>query len=169
MSTEGAVAPQAGSPVAACTSEALMVPELTGRDPVAIINELSHVLHREGCIPDLLDFYQRALNHETLGASLVGGGLVVPHARLAGVRQLHFALGRTAEPVVWNPGSGSRVDIVFLVAVPATEATSYLHLMAGIARLGQGTGHLEALRRARDAGGMLAALNGVAGVSVGGG
>ncbi|MCX6887131.1 MAG: PTS sugar transporter subunit IIA [Verrucomicrobia bacterium] len=146
-----------------------MVPELAGRDPVAIINELSHVLHREGCIPDLLAFYQGALNHEMLGASLVGSGLVVPHSRLAGVRQLQFALGRTPEPVVWNPGSESRVDIVFLVAVPATESTAYLHLMAGIARLGQVPGYLEALRRAPDAAAMLASLNGGGGLSVLGG
>ena len=50
------------------------------------------------------------------------------------------------------------MQIVFLMAVPATDAAAYLHLLASLARLGQRPDLLEQLRTAEDAEGIRAAL-----------
>jgi mannitol/fructose-specific phosphotransferase system IIA component (Ntr-type) len=140
------------------TGARLVVPHLREYDAAGIISELSQVLQREGCVSDVLPFYQTALNHELLTNSAQESGLALPHARLSGVKQLQFAFGRATEPVVWGPKGSWPVQLVFLLAVPATDAACYLHLLASLARLGQQPDRLAALRSAKDAQTVLAVL-----------
>jgi mannitol/fructose-specific phosphotransferase system IIA component (Ntr-type) len=74
------------------------------------------------------------------------------------VKRLRFAFGRTPEPVVWGVKSSWPVQLVFLLAVPATDAAGYLHLLASLARLGQQPGLLAQLRGAESSQAVLAAL-----------
>ena len=126
----------------------LILPELRQSDTAGMISELSHALLRSGSIPDLLPFYHTALNQELLGNSVLGCGIAFPHARVSSLKRLQFAIGRTAEPVVWGTKGSLPVQFVFLMAVPATEAAGYLHLLASLARLGQ---QPEVLRKLRTA------------------
>jgi mannitol/fructose-specific phosphotransferase system IIA component (Ntr-type) len=50
------------------------------------------------------------------------------------------------------------VQLIFLLAVPATDAACYLNLLASLARLGQQTEVLEQLRAAQNAEAILAVL-----------
>jgi mannitol/fructose-specific phosphotransferase system IIA component (Ntr-type) len=140
------------------TRLALIVPELRERDTAGIIGELSQVLQRHGCVADVLPFYHTALNQELLNNSALECGLAFPHARLSGVKQLTFALGRTPEPVSWGAKGSWRVQLVFLLAVPATDAACYLNLLASLARLGQRSEMLDQLRAAENAEAILAVL-----------
>jgi mannitol/fructose-specific phosphotransferase system IIA component (Ntr-type) len=153
-------APNVAAPVSLAdySQPALIVPRLRERDATGIISELSQVLQREGCVPDVLPFYQAALNQELLANSALGCGLAFPHARLGGVKRLQFAFGRTPEPIVWGARSSWPVQLVFLLAVPATDAAGYLQLLASLARLGQQPEHLAQLRGAADAAAILAVL-----------
>jgi mannitol/fructose-specific phosphotransferase system IIA component (Ntr-type) len=140
------------------TRPALVVPQLRERDTAGIISELSQALQREGCVPDVLPFYHAALNQEFLANSAVECGIAFPHARLSGVKQLRFAFGRAPVPVIWGAKGSWPVQLVFLLAVPATDAAGYLHLLASLARLGQQTEWLARLRAAEDAAAVLAVL-----------
>ena len=140
------------------TRPALIVPRLRQRDAAGVISELSLVLQREGYVPDVLPFYQAALNQELMASSALDCGLAFPHARLSGVKRLQFAFGRTPAPVIWGAKSSWPVQLVFLLAVPATDATAYLHLLASLARLGQRPDLLAELREAEDADAILAVL-----------
>jgi mannitol/fructose-specific phosphotransferase system IIA component (Ntr-type) len=140
------------------TRRELLVPQLCECDTAGIISELSQVLQHQGCMSDVLPFYHAALNQELLANSAVETGLAFPHARLSGVRQLQFALGRTREPVIWGARSSRPVQLVFLIAVPATEAAAYLNLRASLARLGQQPELLSQLRTAQTAEAILALL-----------
>jgi mannitol/fructose-specific phosphotransferase system IIA component (Ntr-type) len=140
------------------TQSGLILPQLRERDTAGVISELSQVLQRGGCVPDMLPFYHAALNQELLSSSALRCGLALPHARLSGVKRLQFALGRTPEPIVWGAGSAWPVQLVFLLAVPATDAAGYLHLLACLARLGQQPELLAELRAAESAEAILAVL-----------
>jgi mannitol/fructose-specific phosphotransferase system IIA component (Ntr-type) len=137
---------------------ALIAPRLRERDTAGIISELSQLLQREGLVPDVLPFYQAALNQELLANTALECGLAFPHARLSGVKRLQFAFGRTPEPIVWGARSSWPVQLVFLLAVPATDAAGYLHLLASLARLGQQPDLLAQLRGADNAEAILAVL-----------
>jgi mannitol/fructose-specific phosphotransferase system IIA component (Ntr-type) len=136
----------------------LVVPRLRERDTAGIISELSQVLQRHGCVADVLPLYHAALNQELLANSALGCGIAFPHARLSGVKQLQFAFGRTPEPIIWAARGSWPVQLIFLLAVPATDAASYLHLLASLARLGQQPALLAQLRAADTAESILVVL-----------
>ena len=149
--------------LADCTRPGLVVPELRERDTAGIISELSQVLQREGCLADVLPFYQAALNQELLSNSALDCGIALPHARLGGVKQLQFALGRVPESVSWGTKGPARVQLIFLLAVPPTDAACYLQLLASFARLGQQPALLAELRAAGGLAAMMAVLEKVIG------
>jgi mannitol/fructose-specific phosphotransferase system IIA component (Ntr-type) len=140
------------------TRPKLIVPQLRERDAAGIISELSQVLQREGCLSDVLPFYHTALNQELMANSALECGIALPHGRLNGVKQLQFAFGRAPEPVIWGSKGSGPVQLVFLLAVPATDAACYLHLLASLARLGQQAERVDELRAAQDATAVIAVL-----------
>jgi len=82
--------------------------------------------------------------------------MAFPHARLAGLKELAFAFGRSDEPFAWGPQLTHPVRMVFLLAVPATDAEQYLPLVSGLARLSGNNPLLEKLRGAADSAAILA-------------
>lgn len=150
--------PVAPSTLADYTRATLIVPRLRERDTAGIIGELSQALQREDCVADMLPFYHVALNQELLANSALECGLALPHARLGGVKQLQFAFGRAPQPVSWGGKGCSPVQFIFLLAVPATDAAAYLHLLGSLARLGQQAGLLARLRTAETPDAILSVL-----------
>jgi len=98
MFTEATVNVAAPVSLADYTHPGLIVPSLRERDTAGIISELSQVLQREGSVPDVLPFYQAALNQELLTSSALDCGLAFPHARLSGIKRVKFAFGCTPSP-----------------------------------------------------------------------
>ncbi len=143
------------------TRAGLIVPKLRERDTAGIIGELSGALQREGCVPDLLPFYHAALNQELLSNSAQDCGLAFPHARLSGLKHLQFAFGRTREPVIWGARGLWPVQVIFLLAVPATDAACYLHVLASIARLSREPERIRELRAANTTQEILALLEAI--------
>jgi PTS system nitrogen regulatory IIA component len=131
---------------------------LRGRDAAGVIQELSSALQREARVPDLLPFYHAALNREFLASTDMEAGMAFPHARVSGLEQLCFALGRSGESLVGRAGGVASVRLVFLLAVPATDATQYLLLIAGLARLSKDARLVDQLRSASDGVAMLEVL-----------
>jgi len=134
------------SSLADFTRPSLVVPELRERDTAGVIKELSHHLHQQGCVPDLLAFYHAALNHEFLVNSATDCGIAFPHARLNGVTNSRFAFGRSPAPFLWGGKSSAPIQFIFLLAVPATDAAGFLQLLSALARLGQQEPLLARLR-----------------------
>ena len=132
------------------TSPGLIVPHLRGQDVATVIQELSQALQREGRVPDLLPFYHAALNREFLVSTDMEAGIAFPHARLPGLKELSFALGRRGEPLTWGTRATRAVRLVFLIAVPATDSTQYLLLVSGLARLARNSQLVEKLHAAQD-------------------
>lgn len=158
MPSDVTVRPVGQLTLADYTRAGLVVPQLRERDTAGIISELSKVLQQEGVVSDVLPFYHTALNHELMANSALDCGIALPHGRLTGVKQLQFAFGRAPQPVTWCARDSWRVQFVFLLAVPATDAACYLHLLASLARLGGQAERMAELRGAEDAGAIMAVL-----------
>ena len=148
----------ASASLADYTMPSLIVPRLRERDTAGIISELSHKLQQEGAVPDVLPFYQAALNQELLANSATERGLAFPHGRLGAIRRVQFALGRTPAPIIWGAKSSWPVQLIFLLAVPATDAACYLQVLASLAKLAEQPALLAELRGAADAEAMLGVL-----------
>jgi mannitol/fructose-specific phosphotransferase system IIA component (Ntr-type) len=132
------------------TSPGLIVPHLRGQDAASVIQELSQALQREQRIPDLLPFYHAALNREFMVSTDMEAGMAFPHARMPGLQEVSFSLGRSDEPLHWGTRTATEVRLVFLLAVPATDSTQYLLLISGLARLARDERLVERLHAARD-------------------
>lgn len=132
------------------TSPGLIVPNLDGRDVPSVLQELSQALHREKRVPDMLPFYHAVLNREFLVSTNVESGMAFPHARLASLNELSFALGRSAKPVPWGARTGQPVRLVFLLAVPATDSTQFLQVISGLARFAKEVRLVQQIHAAQD-------------------
>ena|SRR5436190_7041303 len=141
------------------TSPALIVPHLHGHDAAAVIQELSRALHRQNRILDLLLFYHTALNRELMVSTDMEAGMAFPHARLATLKELCFAFGRSDAPLAWGIRLGSAVRLVFLIAVPATDSTQHLALISGLTRLAMNSRLVEKLHAAQDTMQVMEVLN----------
>jgi mannitol/fructose-specific phosphotransferase system IIA component (Ntr-type) len=62
---------------------------------------------------------------------------------------------------VWGAKSSWPVQLIFLLAVPATDAAGYLHLLASLARLGQQPDVLAQLRAAENVEAILTVLGNI--------
>jgi mannitol/fructose-specific phosphotransferase system IIA component (Ntr-type) len=72
------------------------------------------------------------MRREMLACTAMAPGWAIPHARVAGLAQPSFALGRSLAGINW-PGF-EQVRLVFLFAVPEADCGSYLNLISGLAR-----------------------------------
>jgi mannitol/fructose-specific phosphotransferase system IIA component (Ntr-type) len=140
------------------TEAALILPELKGQDSAVVIQELSQALQRTSRVPDLLPFYLAVLNREFLISTALDYGMALPHARLTGLKELCFAVGRTPKEIHWGSKEAPTVRLIFLLAVPSTEAAEYLLLMAGLSRLGKDREALRGMLEAESAEEMLSVL-----------
>jgi mannitol/fructose-specific phosphotransferase system IIA component (Ntr-type) len=141
------------------TKPGLILPHLAGRDAASVIQELSQTMHAQKLLPDSLPFYQAALNREFLVSTEMEQGVAFPHARLANLPDLFFALGRSHEPLSWGPSSAHRVNLIFLIAIPATDATQYLALISALVRLCKDPFLLSQLQAGSDSQSMFDVLN----------
>jgi mannitol/fructose-specific phosphotransferase system IIA component (Ntr-type) len=130
------------------TSTGLIIPQLRNHGPAAVLGELCSALGREGRVEDVLAFYNMAMSQEQVSHNAVPPGWALPYACVKGLSRLTFALGRSEEGLDWF--GGQKVRLVFLFAVPETEAALHSRLLGALARLGQDPLRLEALFEASD-------------------
>ena len=135
-----------------------MVPELAANTADLVISDLCSLLQREGCLSDSKPFYNAVMKRERLSSTVMAGGWALPHARLEGLDQLRFALGRSSQPLLWPGADASGVQLVFLFAIPEREAMAYLNLIASLARFNQAPSLVHQLLRAADRQTMLTIL-----------
>ena len=150
MPANEAIALEAALTLADFTSPRLVIPDLRGQDAASAIQELSTALQRERRVTDLLQFYHSALNREYLCSTVTEPGWAMPHALVKGLDEPSFVLGRCAPPMTWMKSDRQQVSLVFLFAIPETDARAYMNLIYGLARLSKAPRLVEQLLEARD-------------------
>jgi nitrogen PTS system EIIA component len=89
---------------------------------------------------------------EQLGSTGMGGGVALPHARLAQIRTPFGMLVRLRKAIDFDAVDGKPVDMIALVLLPDNQEGKQLGALACIARKLRDPAVLAALRQARDAG-----------------
>jgi nitrogen PTS system EIIA component len=98
------------------------------------------------------------MKREELGSTGTGGGVAIPHARLAEVKKPFGMLVRLRQAIEFDAIDGAPVDLVFLLLLPAAEAGEQLNVLAGVARKLRSPASLSELRRAGDGGALYRAI-----------
>ena len=74
------------------------------------------------------------LQREALGSTGTGGGVAVPHARLQGVAKPFGTLVRLDKAIDFAAIDDQKVDVVFLLLLPAQAQGDQLNALAAVAR-----------------------------------
>ncbi|MGI3900771.1 MAG: PTS sugar transporter subunit IIA [Janthinobacterium lividum] len=76
-----------------------------------------------------------ALNaRERLGSTGMGAGIAIPHARLPSLMRPVGLFARLRPPIDFDAIDGQRVDLVFLLLLPAQAQGDHLNALACVAR-----------------------------------
>jgi PTS system nitrogen regulatory IIA component len=90
------------------------------------------------------------LQREKLGSTGVGGGVAIPHGKLAKLDAVFGLFARLERPVDFGALDGQPVDLVFLLLAPESAGADHLKALARVARLLRDPEIARKLRASRD-------------------
>lgn len=94
----------------------------------AAIDRLIALLDAEGCISDKAAFKEGILAREAHSSTGIGGGIAIPHAKVAAVKKAGLAAMTVPAGVDYQAMDKKPSDLFFMIAAPASG--SDLHLQA---------------------------------------
>src|SRR5665811_1212659 len=74
------------------------------------------------------------LKREELGSTGLGGGVAIPHARIADVKKPFGLLARLKSAIEFDAIDRQPVDLIFLLLLPTASAGEQLNALALVAR-----------------------------------
>jgi len=89
------------------------------------------------------------LKREQLGSTGTGGGIAIPHTRMAGLSKPFGILVRLNNSIDFDAIDGQPVDVVFLLLLPASADKEQLAALASVARTLRNPKAMSNLRAAR--------------------
>jgi PTS system nitrogen regulatory IIA component len=95
--------------------------------------------------------FDTLLQRERLGSTGAGGGIAIPHGKLADLKRIRGLFARLERPVDFEAPDDMPVDIVFLLLAPEGAGADHLKALARIARVLRQPDIVEKLRETRDA------------------
>jgi PTS system nitrogen regulatory IIA component len=98
---------------------------------------------------------------ERLGSTGFGGGVAIPHGKLAGLDRVYALVARLSTPVDYKAIDGGKVDLIFLLLSPPDAGAEHLKALAAVSRLVRHAATIEKLRGARSRDALAAVLIGV--------
>ena len=98
------------------------------------------------------------VERERLGSTGFGGGVAIPHGKVAGLSTVYATMVRLAEPIDYKAIDGGKVDLAFLLLSPPDAGAHHLKALAAISRVVRGGGIVDKLRGARSRDALIAVL-----------
>jgi PTS system nitrogen regulatory IIA component len=95
---------------------------------------------------------------EQLGSTGMGNGIAIPHARFAVVAKPFGILARLRQPIEFDAIDGQRVDLVFVLLLPASPDGEQLGALACVARQLRLSSVIDRLRRLKQPAELYAAI-----------
>jgi len=78
--------------------------------------------------------FDALMEREALGATGLGYGVAVPHARIEGLERIQGVFARIVTPVDFGAIDGEPVDLVFAILSPPDNGSHHLRALARVAR-----------------------------------
>jgi PTS system nitrogen regulatory IIA component len=94
--------------------------------------------------------FETLMEREKLGSTGIGGGIAIPHGKIAGLDRIYGAMARMARPIDFDAIDDQPVDLVFMLLAPEGAGADHLKALARIARLLRESGVPDRLRNAND-------------------
>ena len=88
------------------------------------------------------------VERERLGTTGVGGGIAIPHGKLAGLARMQGVFARLERPIDFEAIDEQPVDLIFLLLAPEAAGADHLKALARVSRLLRDRAICEKLRGA---------------------
>ncbi|MEN8006070.1 MAG: PTS sugar transporter subunit IIA [Candidatus Krumholzibacteriota bacterium] len=124
------------------------LPKLDCDSVAAAVERLVNGLVEAEVVGSAEELAREIMRRENEGSTAIGGGLVIPHARFKGVREVRLAVATLADPVDIPSEDGLPVDVVILLVGPEGDPRQMLRVLARLARLVRQESFLQSLRNA---------------------
>jgi PTS system fructose-specific IIC component len=105
----------------------------TSRDQV--ISELVELINTHVKLGDSKEIADLVIKREEIHPTGVGRGVAIPHARVAGIKDVIIAAGIHPEGIDFKSRDGSKSKIIFLMLAPENDTTLYLQCLSSLAML----------------------------------
>lgn len=102
--------------------------------------------------------FDRLVEREALGSTGVGGGIAIPHGRVATIASPCGLFARLAQPVAFDAIDERPVDVVFLLMAPEGAGADHLKALARVSRLLRDRSLVDKLRATQSAEALYALL-----------
>ena len=98
------------------------------------------------------------LKREQLGSTGIGKGVAIPHARFSELQRPCGVFARLKQPIEFEAIDGQKVDIVFVLLLPAAAEDGQIGALALVARTLRPAENLARLRAAKTASELFSAM-----------
>jgi len=126
----------------------------------ALFHQLSSAGERVSRLP-ARDILACLSEREKIGSTGFGGGVAIPHGRIAGIEHSVGFFARLSNPIDYQAVDGLPVDLVFLLLSPPDAGAEHLKALAGVSRALRDRTALAKLRGAGSKDALYALLTGV--------
>jgi mannitol/fructose-specific phosphotransferase system IIA component (Ntr-type) len=139
---------------------ALVFTDVDGASADAVLAIVAERLEREGAIPSAEELRAKLLERERQGSTAIGGGVAIPHCKLASLERLVMAVATTPAGIDAGAPDQQPVRVFFLLVSPERSPGVHLQSLAAISRWLKDDGNLERIRGARSSAEAAACLRG---------
>lgn len=95
------------------------------------ISQLAGILEKNGNISDAEAFTKDVLERESITTTGIGNNIAIPHGKSTSVKHDSLVFAKNKTPLEWNSLDGSKVSIIFLMAVSSGGAgNDHLEMLA---------------------------------------
>jgi PTS system nitrogen regulatory IIA component len=123
--------------------------DMRASDKRRLLQELARKAASALAVPDE-QIAVELLKREELGSTGTGGGVAIPHARIAVVTKPIGILARLKHPIDFDAIDGQPVDLVFALLLPASPDADQLGALAAVARQLRTPPAVLRMRRAKE-------------------
>lgn len=113
------------------SAEELMIADLGACSREEAIGKLANAMEANHFISNADSLVSAAMDREGVLSTAMGDGLAFPHVRGVEGGALTLAMGVSKEGIDWD---GTKINLVFLSAIPVAVSAFYLRMMSGLAQ-----------------------------------
>ena len=109
--------------------------ELGGGSKKDVLAELAGVFAHAGVDLDPEETLRVLLERESLGSTGIGEGVAIPHGKLADLKEMVIAFGRSTAGVDFDAMDNKPAYLFFLLMAPENSAGLHLKVLARLSRM----------------------------------
>ena len=106
--------------------------KLESKDKFSAIEELARSFEGTDLCTDVDSLINALKEREEIMSTGIGAGIAIPHAKIASVREMAFAVGISEKGIDFDSMDGHRVNLIILVIAGEKQHKDYLMLLSNI-------------------------------------